>query len=225
MRLLPRRRSRVSRLLDTPREGIERVRESISASGIPVPAIPVPSPADLLADLAARTGVDLAEVAARLLARAGEAATRASTEAELLVESDRARQLRDLAARAAEQAELAYAASASRVMERVPQRRRQSHRGLILLSAAIGLAIGGGIAYFLIARPAERRPDDQGGEPGDPIAGESVSRSPATRQSPGFFAELGERLTRARRAARATQSATERRLWREYRSGEEAGNS
>jgi hypothetical protein len=222
MRLFRHRRSRVSRLLDSPREGIEALRESISASGIPVPAIPVPSPADLLADLAARTGVDLADVAERLLARAGEAVARAGTEVELLAESDRARQLRDLAVRAAEQADLAYATSAARVIESLPQRRRRSHRGLILLSAVIGLAIGGGIAYFLVARPAERRPDELGGEPGapgDPIGGESVSQSPAVRQSPGILAELGERITRARRAARATQSATERRLWREYRSG------
>jgi hypothetical protein len=210
-----RRRSRVSQLLEAPRRDLERMRGS------------VPAPGDLLADLAARTGVDLADIAERLLARISEASARASTEAELLAESQRARQLRDLAVRAAEQAELAYAASAAsatRLVDSVPRRRQRSHRGLILLSVISGLTVGGAIAYFFLSRPAERRPEEDAGDAGEPISGESVSGYPATLQSPGFFAELGERITRARRAAKATQSSTERRLWRQYRAGEEAGN-
>lgn len=219
-RIFGRRRSRVSRLLDAPLENIGRVRESLPAAIL----------ADVLSDLAARTGVELADVADRVLERVGDAVSRAGAEAELLAETDRARQLRDLAMRAGERAELAYRIGADRLLEAVPERRqRSSHRGLILFSAAAGLALGGAVAYLLLARPAERRPEEHQAESGE-AEGSDADRAGLIESPPhsvahpgpqGFFEELSQRFSHARRAARAAQRATERRLWHEYRTGGE----
>jgi hypothetical protein len=219
--LFHRRRSRVSRLLDAPLEGIGRVRESLPSAIL----------ADVLSDLAARTGIEFGDVADRLIERVGEAVARAGAEAETLADTDRGRQIRDLAARAGERAEVAYRVGADRLLEAVPERRPRSHRGLILLSAGIGLAIGGAIAYFVLARPAERRPEERTAdtpseetgnstEPGSAaLTGQSQQRAVAHPPAQGFFDQLSQRLGRARRAARTAQLATERRLWREYRAG------
>jgi len=216
-RLFHRRRSRSAMLLEAPFAGVARMREALPGAGL----------ADIFAELAARTGVDLSDVADRVVERVGEVISRAGAEAEVLADSDRARQLRDLAGRAGEHAELAYRLGAERLLEAIPERQHRSHRGLILLSAGVGLAIGGAVAYFLLARPAERRPSEQPTEPtsteggeGAPLA-EPVDRAITHAAAPaqGLLSEIQHRLTLARRAARAAQTATERRLWREYRSG------
>jgi hypothetical protein len=222
-RLFRRRRSPAAGLLEAPLAGLERLREALPDAGL----------ADVFIDLAARTGVDLGEVAERVFDRLGEVVTRAGSEAEELAEGDRARQLRALASRAAERADLAYRMAAERVLEALPESRRQrSQRGWILLSAGLGLAAGWALVYFFLSRPPAGSPDQRVSGPPDPEADaldseaanpaipvEPARRAIVPRSAPGVFGEIISRLTTARRAARAAQTSKERQLWREYHSG------
>jgi hypothetical protein len=221
--LLRRRRSPAASLLEGSLAGLDRLREALPDAGL----------ADIVADLAVRTGVDLGEVAERVFERVGEVVARAGIEAEELTEGDRARQLRALAGRAAERADLAYRMGAERVLEALPERRRQrSQRGWILLSAGLGLAAGGAVVYFVLSKPPVHPPNQPPSSPPEPVGGaveseatppaipnERTPRAFAPRPAPGVFGEIIKRLTAARRAARAAQTSKERQLWREYHSG------
>ena len=221
-RLLRRRRSPAAGLLEESLAGIERLRDALPDGGL----------ADIVSDLAVRTGVDLGEVAERVFDRVGEVVARAGIEAEELAEGDRGRQLRALAARAAERADLAYRMGAERLLEALPERRRQrSQRGWILLSAGLGLAAGGALVYFFLSKPPVQPPDQRASASPEPANGDAESgdalpvipdeptrRAIAPRSAPGVLGEIVNRLTAARRAARAAQTSKERQLWREYRS-------
>ena len=206
-RLPFRRRSRSARLLAAPRAGLERVAEAISQAAL----------ADVFADLAVRSGVDLGDAAERVIGHLGDAVTRAESSAGVLADAETARQLREIAVHAAGRAaELAYMTGA----ERLIGRRRHSNRGLLLLSVAAGLAAGGAVAYLLVSRRAQNRQ-----APGALPAGQALVQSgqvaAATVASP-FQQTIGrfqQRLRAAVHAALDAQAESERRLWHEYRTG------
>jgi hypothetical protein len=204
------------RLFRRRRSRLERVAE----------AIPQVALADVFADLAARSGVDLGEAAERVFGRLSDAVMRAETSAGALADPETARQLREVAARAAGRAaELAYRRGA----ERLVVQQRRSHRGLLLLSVAAGIAAGSALAYLLVSRSAQRRLPPGGtaatetaepSAPGQALA-VSGSRAVATVTSPfqGALTGLRRRVREATRAARDAQAESERRLWHEYRTG------
>lgn len=217
------RQSHSAALLDASRAGVERVRE----------ALPELSLSDVFADLAARTGVDLQEVAERVLDRLGDAVALAESEASGLADTETAHQLRALAGRAAGRAtELAYRSGAERFFDAMPRRRRRSNTGLILLSAGLGLAAGSVLAYLLLSRTAQLRrgqrapsttegPTVPGPETIVPAVGaHRVEAQPVASPTSPLdqpIARLRARLHAATRAAHAAESETERRLWHEYR--------
>lgn len=209
-----RRRTRPAALLDASRATVERALDALPSSSV----------ADIFVDLASRTGVDLGEVAERVFDRLGELAAQAGDEAAGLADTDTARQLRDLAARAAGRAaELAYRTGTERLLETVPRRRR-SHRGLFVMGAAAGVAIAGGLAYLAAQRRAEERRRQAGaiGEAGAQETGVSLTEMPrvavakATAPVNNFLDRLRHRFATARSEAKAAQAETERGLWRQY---------
>jgi hypothetical protein len=206
-RLRRRRRSRAEALLAESRAGVERVRE----------ALPDLSLADLLSEIAARSGLDLAEIGDRLRDRLGEVLERAEHEASALGDSEGARMARERAASAASRAaDLAVRAGAERLLEGRLGRRR-SHKKAIFLGAGLVLVAGGFAAYLLSKQTAEH------GSPRPPSTEEHEAQDAAGEHDPsdaqpegGLLEGLRRRLSQAARAARRAQSETERRLWRQY---------
>lgn len=195
-----------SALLDSSRAGMQRA----------LGALPAASVADIFVDLAARTGVDLGEVAERVFDRLGDLAAQAGGQAGTLADTETARQLRDVAARAAGRAaEVAYRTGAERLLEVMP-RRRKSHRGLLLLAVAGGLAAGAGIAYLLAQRRAEERRRLQAAAEGPAgVAGETKEGQPPAPVN-NLFDGVKQRFALARGEARTARAETERELWRQY---------
>jgi hypothetical protein len=213
-----RRRRRVSAaLLDAPRAGIERAMGALPSNHV----------ADLVVDLASRTGVDLGEVADRLLERIGDLASRAGDEAMGLADTDTARQLRGAAARAAGNAtEFVYRSGGERLLDVLPRRRSRTRRRVVLFGVLAGLTAAGAAGYVVASRRAEQRRQDAAAQLSDTdsVSAGSTSLSEIPRAAAekvtapvsGLLGNLRRRWQVARGEAKTAQVETERELWREY---------
>jgi hypothetical protein len=217
LRLFRRRRTIPTALLDAPRAGIERAIGVLPSSHV----------ADLVADLASRTGVDLSEVADRLLERIGDLATRAGDEAMGLADTDRARQFRGAAARAAGNAtEFVYRSGGERLLDALPRRRNRTRRRVMIFGALAGLTAAAAAGYIMASRRAEERrraaaalpPGTDDATTGGTSLGD-IPRAAAERVTApvtGLVGNLRQRWQTAHGEGKTAQAETERELWREY---------
>ena len=218
-----RRKSRTAGLLAASRAGVERAIEALPEAGL----------ADMLLDLAARSGVDLGDLVERAVERAGTLAARAGESTSSLVQSQAARELAERARVRA--AELAVRAGAAGLGSALAPRRRRSRLPLAL-GLIGGIAAGSALAYLLTTRQGAELRAKLLGQPAPVIEEETVvvvvegSEIPVANPSAppptarvrsanpvqNVMETIRLRYREARNAARQTQEETARTLWREY---------
>ncbi|MGI8553709.1 MAG: YtxH domain-containing protein [Dehalococcoidia bacterium] len=223
-----RRKSRTAALLQAPRAGVDRVRDSLPETHL----------TDAFLDLATRTGIDLGDLLGRGVDRLGDLAGRANEGAGNLKKRDSGKQALQTAAQARQSvAELAARAGAQRLSSAIAAKRPS--RTPLVTGVLAGLAAGGVLAYFLAPRrgpelrarltgrpapprepfvkPSEQiviRPMDIDEPTGEP--GPNSARTGIMAPAHNLMDRLRQRYDQARGEAKLTQEETQRQLWRDY---------